>query len=115
MPGEGDQKNGASSAGNRPAASGADALREQQAIAAAIMIGEEMRRSDRTHIYTLALRLGIFFVVMSFVGLVILFGLARISGDDFNPYPYMIVLGIVAGASGVAAYWGYAEARRHRH
>ncbi len=90
----------------------ADALREQQAIASALLIGEEMRRSDRAQTYTLTFRLAVFVGVMMLVGLMVLFGYARIAGESFNPYPYMIVLGVAAAGSAAVAYWGYAESRR---
>lgn len=93
-------------------ASAEDAIREQQAIAAAMMIGEELRRSDRTQMYVLARRVGFFTASMAVFGLVVLFGYARLAGDEFNPYPYMIVLGLIVAGSAVAAYWGYAESRR---
>lgn len=99
--------------GARPAASPpSDALREQQAIAAAMIIGEEMRQSDRALMYVLTYRIAAFVGIMSVIGLVILFGFARIAGESFNPFPYMIGLGILAAGSAVAAYWGYAESRR---
>ena len=106
-------KEGASGGRDRPLTT-SDMLREQQAIAAAIMIGEEMRRSDRTETYVLARRIGIFVVAMAVCGLVILFGFARLAGDEFNPFPYMLLLGLVAAGGGAAAYWGYVEARRHK-
>jgi hypothetical protein len=89
-----------------------DAIREQQAIAAAMMIGEELRRGDRSQTHALAKRIGFFMASMAVFGLVVLFGYARLAGDEFNPYPYMIMLGLLAAASVVAAYWGYAESRR---
>jgi hypothetical protein len=89
-----------------------DGLKEQQAIAAAMMIGEEMRRSDRAQTYLLTYRLAIFVGVLSLIGLVILFGYARIARESFNPFPYMIGLGLIAAGSAVAAYWGYSESRR---
>ena len=93
-------------------ASAEDAIREQQAIAAAMMIGEELRRSDRTQMYVLARRVGFFMASMAVFGLVVLFGYARLAGDEFNPYPYMILLGLIVAGSVVAAYWGFAESRR---
>lgn len=113
MQGEGTPAGKATNDQPGPTGNGSDALREQQAIAAAMMIGEEMRRSDRTQTYILTRRMGIFFAAMAVIGLVLLFGFARLAGDDFNPFPYMILLGLVAAGSAVAAYWGHAESRRH--
>jgi hypothetical protein len=89
-----------------------DALREQQAIAAAMMIGENMRRGDHAQTYKLTRRLAVFVGAMAVFGLVILFALTRFAGDSFNPYPYMIGLGLVASASAAAVYWGYAASKR---
>jgi hypothetical protein len=97
---------------DRPQRVPSDTLREQQAIAAAMFFGDEMRRDGRAQTNTITLRLAGVVGIMSLIGLVILFGFARIAGDSFNPFPYMIVLGIVAAGSAVAAYWGFTESRR---
>lgn len=90
----------------------ADVLREQQAIASALLIGEKMRRSDRAETYGLMFRLAVFVGIMMAVGLMVLFGYARIAGESFNPFPYMIALGIGVAGSAAVAYWGYVESRR---
>ena len=97
---------------DRPSTAQSNTLREQQAIAAAMMIGEEMRRDGRAQTYSITFRLAGFVGVMSLIGLVILFGFARLAGESFNPFPYRIALGIIAAASAVAAYWGFTESRR---
>jgi len=89
----------------------ADDLREQQAIASAILLGEQLRREDRKQLYWLVLRLGIFSAAMSGFGLLILFAYSRMR-EDFSPTFWMLVIGALGGVGVVAAYWAYAEDRR---
>jgi hypothetical protein len=89
----------------------ADELREQQAIAAALLVGEEMRREERKQLHQLARRLGVFCTVMAVIGLLILFAYARIR-QDFSPTFWMLLIGALGAAAATAAYWGYAEGRR---
>ncbi len=88
-----------------------DELREQQAIAAAMLIGEQLRREDRKQVHWLAKRLGIFAAAMSMFGLLILFAYSRMR-EDFQPAIWMLMIGAAGAAGIVAAYWAYVEDRR---
>jgi hypothetical protein len=108
----GDELNGPMNSGQpaaRPAM--ADELREQQAIAAALMIGEQSRHEDRKQIYWITLRIGMLTAVISIFGLLILFAYSRIR-QEFNPTLWMLFIGAVGAAGAAAAYWAYAEGRR---
>ena len=89
----------------------ADELREQQAIAAAMLVGEQLRREDRKQVYWLAFRLGTFAALMSVLGLLILFAYSRMR-EDFSPTFWMLVIGAAGAAGVVTAFWAYAEDRR---
>lgn len=91
----------------------AEELREQQAIAAAMLVGEQMRREDRKHVYFYVKRIGLFLFVFALFVLLILFAMWRVR-PEFNPTAWMLVTAAL-GAGGIAAvYWAYAEDRRHR-
>lgn len=89
-----------------------DALREQQAIAAAQLIGEEMRREDRQRSITIAKRLVPVVVVFLVVLLLLLFAYYRMAGDDFNPLPWAFGIAILGGITAVGWYLATAESRR---
>jgi len=89
----------------------AESMREQQAIAAAILIGEQVRREDRKHLYWLLKRLGLLVAALSFFGLLILFAYSRMR-QDFSPTLWMLLIGAIGGGGVVAAYWAYTEDRR---
>jgi hypothetical protein len=90
-----------------------DDLREQRAIAAAMLIGEELRREDRRQVYWYVKRFGVFIAGCSFFMLLVLFALWRVR-PEFNPTFWMLTISAV-GAAGVAmTYWAFAEDRRHR-
>ena len=89
----------------------ADELREQQAIAAAMLIGEQSRREERKQHIWLAKRLGFFIAAMSIFGLLILFAYSRIR-EDFRPTLGMLAIGGVGAVGIVAMYWAYTEQRR---
>lgn len=96
-----------------PARPSAEDLREQQAIAAAMLIGEQMRRDDRKQVYWYAKRIGFFLAGFAFFILLMVFTMWRIR-QEFNPTGWMLATSAV-GAGGLAmAYWAYAEDRRHR-
>ena len=86
-------------------------LREQQAIAAAMMIGEQMRREDRKQIHWLTKRLGFFTTAMSVFGLLILFAYSRMR-EDYHPTVSMLIIGAIGAVGAVAVYWAYTEERR---
>lgn len=89
----------------------ADEIREQQAIAAAMMIGEQSRREDRRQIYWVALRIGVFVAIMALLGLLILFAYSRIR-EDYNPTFWMLAIGALGAAGVTVAYWAHTEGRR---
>ncbi len=89
----------------------ADELREQQAIAAALLIGEQLRQEDRKQVRWLAKRLGAFVAVMSLFGLLILFAYSRMR-EEYSPTVWMLILGAVGAAGIVATYWAYTGDRR---
>ncbi len=95
-----------------PARPSAEELREQQAIAAALLIGEQMRRDDRKHVYWYVKRIGFFLAGFAFFILLMLFAMWRVR-QEFNPTVWMLVMAAV-GAGGIAAvYWAFTEERRH--
>ncbi len=89
-----------------------DALREQQAIAAAMMLGEKMRREERNHLYWYAKRIGMFAVALALVGLVMLFGYVQLTQGDFSPTVPVLLIGGAAGLGAVLWYWAHTEERR---
>lgn len=91
-----------------------DAMREEQAIAQAIMMGEQARLEGRSDLYFYAKRIGLFSVALGIAGLFMLFAYARLSGGDFNPIPTMFGLGILTAGGAVAAYWASTESSRSR-
>jgi len=89
-----------------------DALREQQAIAAAQLVGEEMRREDRKRAMKLARRFVPLVAVFAVVLLLILFAYYRMAADDFNPLPWVLGIAVFAAAAAVLGYLGYVESNR---
>lgn len=96
-----------------PARPGADELREQQAIAAAMLIGEQMRLDDRKQIYWYVKRFGFLLAGFAFFVLLMLFAWWRVR-PEFNPTLWMLVTAAIGAGGIAAAYWAYAEDRRHR-
>lgn len=110
----GDAKNqGSPARPASPARPSADELREQQAIAAAMLIGEQMRREDRKHIYWYVKRVGFLLAGFSVFVLLMLFAMWRVR-PEFNPTAWMLVTAAMGAGGVAAAYWAYAEDRRHR-
>lgn len=86
-------------------------MAEAEAIAAAIMIGEKMRREQKSGAYFYARRLGLFGAGLCFAGLMILFTYTRLK-RDFSPTIPMILLTLGLFAGGAVWYWAYSRTHR---
>lgn len=87
-------------------------LTEQEAIAAAKVIGERMRQEDRGPIYWYAKRIGIAAVVLGIAGLVMLLGYTKLTRAEGTPIFGMLLLAGFSGAGAVLSYWGHVESKR---
>lgn len=85
-------------------------FREQQAIASAMMIGEEMRRESQAQLRFYAQRLGVFVFLLAVLGIIVLYAYARLKGD-FNPLLGMLILGFTAAVGATVSYWAHVESR----
>lgn len=110
----GDPKNQQTPPRPAPAARpSAEQLREQQAIAAAMLIGEQMRRADRSHVFWYAKRIGFLAAGFAVFMLLMLFAMWRVR-PEFNPMGWMLAMAAVAAGGIAAVYWAYTEDKRHR-
>ena len=82
-------------------------LTEQEAIAKAVRIGDEMRESYSTRIYSYVKRLGLFIAALSLLFLGMLWYYVRLSKGEFTGLLLTILLlvGLVAGIG--AAVWAH--------
>lgn len=87
-------------------------LQEQQAIAAAMMVGEQMRRDNRSQVYFYIQRIALFVSVIAFMGMIIVYAYSRLRGGDFNPVLGLVLLGLVMAGGASVSYWAHAESRR---
>lgn len=87
-------------------------LEEQQAIAAAMMIGEQLRRDNRVQIYYYTQRIALFVSVIAFMAMIMLYAYSRLRGGDFNPILGLIFFGLVMAGGASVSYWAHAESRR---
>jgi len=93
------------------AAGEGQSVAEQQAIAAALMLGDQMRRENRSQVYFYVQRIGLFVAVLGMMGMVMLFGYTQLSKGEFNPMIGMILLGLVMAGGASTSYWGYVQSR----
>ena len=99
--------------GGSPGADDASlSFQEQQAIAAAMMIGEQMRRDNRSQAYFYAQRIALFISVLAFMAMIMLYTYARLKGGEFNPIFGLVFLGLVMAGGASVSYWAHAESRR---
>ena len=89
-------------------------LQEEQAIAAAMMLGDRIRREDRVQVYFYAQRIGMFGAVLAFMGMIMLFGYTRLTQGEFNPTPGMLLLGFFMAGGASVSYWAHAQARHSK-
>lgn len=87
-------------------------LQEQQAIAAAMMVGEQMRRDNRAQVYFYIQRIALFVSVIAFMGMIIVYAYSRLRGGDFDPVLGLFLLGIVMAGGASVSYWAHVESRR---
>lgn len=87
-------------------------LTEQEAIAAAMVLGEQMRADDRGPVYWYAKRIGIFMVALGIAGLVMLLGYTQLTQAEGTPVFGMLFLAAFSGAGAVLSYWGHVESKR---
>ena len=98
---------GSSGVGDAP-----PSFQEQQAIAAARMLGEQMRRDDRSQAYFYTQRIALFISVLAFLAMIMLYTYARLRGGDFNPILGVVFLGLIMAGGASVSYWAAAELRR---
>lgn len=91
---------------------GVSGIQEQQAIAAAMMIGEEMRRDQRAGVYFYAQRISLFVSVLAFMAMIVLYAYSRLREGEFNPVIGLIFLGLIMAGSASVSYWAWTEMRR---
>ena len=87
-------------------------IQEQQAIAAAMMIGEQMRRDQRAGVYFYAQRISLFVSGLAFMAMIMLYAYSRLSRGEFNPLIGMIFLGLIMAGGASVSYWASTEMRR---
>ena len=87
-------------------------FQEQQAIASAMMIGEQMRRDSRSQAYFYTQRIALFISVLAFMAMIMLYAYARLRGGEFNPIFGLIFLGLIMAGGASVSYWAHAESRR---
>ena len=87
-------------------------FQEQQAIAAAMMIGEQMRRDNRVQVYFYTQRIALFVSALAFIAMIMLYAYSRLRGGDFNPILGLISFGLVMAGGASVSYWAHAESRR---
>ncbi len=87
-------------------------FQEQQAIAAAMMIGEQMRRDNRVQIYFYTQRIAFFVSVLAFMAMIMVYAYSRLRGGDFNPILGLVFFGLLMAGGASVSYWAHAESRR---
>ncbi len=89
-------------------------FQEEQAIAAAMMIGEEMRRDDRAQTYFYTQRIALFVSVLAFMSMIMLYAYWRLKGGEFNLNLKLglFFLGLLMAGGASISYWAHAESRR---
>lgn len=80
---------------------------EDAAIAAALLIGQEMQSDDRAYYQWLAKRVGLLVAGLGLLGFVMLFGLGMINPGERNLIPWMLVMAVILVAGSALAYWGF--------
>ena len=106
-------KRGSNADGGSPGAGDASRnFQEQQAIAAAMMIGEQMRREGRARTYFYTQRIALFISVLAFMAMVMLYAYSRLRGGEFNPMLGLIFFGLIVAGGASVSYWAHAESRR---
>ncbi len=95
-----------------PACLGARRLSEQEAVAAALAIGAQVRRGHDEETYRYARRFGLFAAAMGLLSFIIVYSYARLRGAAFSPLPWYFLSGTLAVA-GIATFaWANKPARR---
>ena len=87
-------------------------FQEQQAIAAAMMIGEQMRRDGRAQAYFYTQRIALFVSVLAFMAMIMLYAYSRLREGEFNPVLGLFFLGLLMAGAASVSYWAHAESRR---
>jgi len=90
----------------------ASTFQEQQAIAAAMMLGEQMRRDNRSQKYFYIQRISLFASVLSFGAMIMLFAYSRLKQGEFNPLVGLIFFAFIMAGAASVSYWAYTEMRR---
>ncbi len=86
-------------------------LTEEEAIAKAVRIGDEMRESYSTRVYSYIKRLGLFIAALSLLFLGMLWYYLRLSKGEFTAslLTILLLVGLVAGVG--AAVWAHMNSR----
>ncbi len=87
-------------------------FQEQQAIAAAMMIGEQMRRDGRAQAYFYTQRIALFVSVLAFMAMIMLYAYSRLREGEFDPILGLFCLALVMAGAASVSYWAHAESRR---
>lgn len=90
----------------------ASEFQEQQAIAAAMMLGEQMRRENRSQRYFYVQRISLFVSGLSFMAMIMLYAYSQLSRGEFNPLIGLIFFAFVMSGAASVSYWAYTEMRR---
>ena len=90
----------------------AGSIQEQQAIASAMMVGEQMRRDNRVQVYFYTQRIALFVSALAFMAMFMLYTYSRLKGGDFNPILGLIFFGIIMAGGASVSYWAHTESRR---
>lgn len=97
------------SASNQPPT--ISAAREQEAVAAAMAIGNQVLEDDNQQVYYYAKRIGAFVSVLSIFGVVIIAGYMQLNRDEFNAIPWFVLTALV-GLLGIAtATWAHRRSK----
>ena len=85
--------------------------KEQQAVAAALAIGEQLDRARYDEVYYYAKRVGLGVGLLSLGGMALVVGYMLLNQEGFSPIPWFVGLAIVAIAGFGASLWAFQRTR----
>lgn len=110
-----DERSNSEGAGGEPKPDGgqekASRFQEQQAIAAAMILGEQMRRDNRSQKFFYVQRIALFVSGLSFMAMVMLYAYSQLRRGEFNPLIGLIFFAFVMAGAASVSYWAYTEMR----
>lgn len=86
-------------------------MTEEDAIAKAIQIGEEMRRDSNTDIAWYAKRIGLGLFGLGFMLLLILIAYTIMNKSGERPVVALLFTGAIIAGGAITAYWGYTHSK----